>query len=79
MLAKILEHAGLAPGSYRAFAPTSAFGAAGGSPLILIEADEYDTAFFDKRRSSSTTSRARRCSTILEYTTRTFCRPWRRI
>jgi len=51
MLAKILEHAGLAPGFLIGGVPTD-FGASarpGGSPLFVIEADEYDTAFFDKR------------------------------
>ncbi len=51
MLATILERAGLAPGFLIGGVPTD-FGAsarAGGSPLFVIEADEYDTAFFDKR------------------------------
>jgi UDP-N-acetylmuramate: L-alanyl-gamma-D-glutamyl-meso-diaminopimelate ligase len=51
MLATILEHAGLAPGFLIGGVPTD-FGASarpGGSPLFVIEADEYDTAFFDKR------------------------------
>ena len=51
MLAAILEHAGLAPGFLIGGVPTE-FGASarpGGSPLFVIEADEYDTAFFDKR------------------------------
>lgn len=64
MLAWILECAGLAPGflvggvpldfgvSARLGAPTrptSGPGPAGAEPLFVIEADEYDTAFFDKR------------------------------
>ena len=64
MLAWILECAGLAPGflvggvpldfgvSARlgaATRPTSGPGPAGAEPLFVIEADEYDTAFFDKR------------------------------
>jgi UDP-N-acetylmuramate: L-alanyl-gamma-D-glutamyl-meso-diaminopimelate ligase len=51
MLATILERAGLAPGFLIGGVPTD-FGASarpGGSPLFVIEADEYDTAFFDKR------------------------------
>ena len=51
MLAWILEHAGLAPGFLiggvaRNFGITAR---AGRSPFFVIEADEYDTAFFDKR------------------------------
>jgi UDP-N-acetylmuramate: L-alanyl-gamma-D-glutamyl-meso-diaminopimelate ligase len=63
MLAWILEHAGLRPGFLIGGVPlnfgTSArLGASGASaaprgaaerPLFVIEADEYDTAFFDKR------------------------------
>ncbi|QNN56691.1 UDP-N-acetylmuramate:L-alanyl-gamma-D-glutamyl-meso-diaminopimelate ligase [Diaphorobacter ruginosibacter] len=64
MLAWILEHAGRKPGflvggvplnfgvSARLGSPAaSAYGAArqGEAPLFVIEADEYDTAFFDKR------------------------------
>jgi len=51
MLATILEHAGLAPGFLIGGVPTD-FGASarpGGSTFFVIEADEYDTAFFDKR------------------------------
>jgi UDP-N-acetylmuramate: L-alanyl-gamma-D-glutamyl-meso-diaminopimelate ligase len=51
MLAWILEHAGLAPGFLIGGVPTE-FGASarpGGSGFFVIEADEYDTAFFDKR------------------------------
>jgi len=51
MLAAILEHAGLAPGFLIGGVPAD-FGASarpGGSRLFVIEADEYDTAFFDKR------------------------------
>ena len=64
MLAWILEGAGLQPGflvggvplnfgvSARlgaAVRPTAGAGAMGSAPLFVIEADEYDTAFFDKR------------------------------
>jgi UDP-N-acetylmuramate: L-alanyl-gamma-D-glutamyl-meso-diaminopimelate ligase len=51
MLAAILEHAGLAPGFLIGGVPAD-FGASarpGGSRFFVIEADEYDTAFFDKR------------------------------
>jgi UDP-N-acetylmuramate: L-alanyl-gamma-D-glutamyl-meso-diaminopimelate ligase len=62
MLAWILEHAGLKPGFLVGGVPTN-FGisarlgndapgqgaVAGRRPLFVIEADEYDTAFFDKR------------------------------
>ena len=70
MLAWILDQAGLEPGflvggvprnfgvSARLGKPT---GAGGARAPFVIEADEYDTAFFDKRRSSSTTTRAPRC------------------
>jgi UDP-N-acetylmuramate: L-alanyl-gamma-D-glutamyl-meso-diaminopimelate ligase len=63
MLAWILEHAGLEPGFLIGGVPSnfdatarlggrgSPAGAApvGGRPYFVIEADEYDTAFFDKR------------------------------
>src|ERR1039457_1814782 len=56
MLAWILEHAGLAPGFLIGGVPsnfdaTARFGegSRGTAPYFVIEADEYDTAFFDKR------------------------------
>lgn len=51
MLAWILEEAGLKPGFLIGGIPTN-FGVSarlGESPFFVIEADEYDTAFFDKR------------------------------
>jgi UDP-N-acetylmuramate: L-alanyl-gamma-D-glutamyl-meso-diaminopimelate ligase len=51
MLAFILEDAGLAPGFLIGGVPQN-FGTSarlGAAPLFVIEADEYDTAFFDKR------------------------------
>jgi UDP-N-acetylmuramate: L-alanyl-gamma-D-glutamyl-meso-diaminopimelate ligase len=51
MLAWILEDAGLAPGFLIGGVPQN-FGASarlGAAPCFVIEADEYDTAFFDKR------------------------------
>ena len=51
MLAWILEHAGLNPGFLIGGVPLN-FGIsarATESPFFVIEADEYDTAFFDKR------------------------------
>jgi UDP-N-acetylmuramate: L-alanyl-gamma-D-glutamyl-meso-diaminopimelate ligase len=51
MLTWILEHAGLAPGFLIGGVPGN-FGITarlGRSPYFCIEADEYDTAFFDKR------------------------------
>jgi UDP-N-acetylmuramate: L-alanyl-gamma-D-glutamyl-meso-diaminopimelate ligase len=51
MLAWVLEHAGLAPGFLIGGVPTN-FGISarlGQSKYFVIEADEYDTAFFDKR------------------------------
>jgi UDP-N-acetylmuramate: L-alanyl-gamma-D-glutamyl-meso-diaminopimelate ligase len=51
MLAWILERAGLEPGFLIGGIPSN-FGLsarAGGGPVFVIEADEYDTAFFDKR------------------------------
>ena len=51
MLAWILEAAGLAPGFLIGGVPTN-FGVsarAGGGRYFVVEADEYDTAFFDKR------------------------------
>ena len=51
LLAWILEDAGLAPGFLIGGVPTN-FGETarlGNTPFFVIEADEYDTAFFDKR------------------------------
>jgi len=51
LLAWILEHAGLDPGFLIGGVPTN-FGRSarlGSAPFFVIEADEYDTAFFDKR------------------------------
>ena len=51
MLAWILEHAGLAPGYLIGGVPAN-FGVSarlGETPFFVVEADEYDTAFFDKR------------------------------
>ena len=51
MLAHILEHAGLDPGFLIGGVPVD-FGISArltDSPFFVIEADEYDTAFFDKR------------------------------
>ena len=51
MVAWILEHAGLNPGYLIGGVPEN-FGVSapvGGSPFFVIEADEYDSAFFDKR------------------------------
>lgn len=51
MLAWILEHAGLAPGFLIGGVPEN-FGVSarlGTAPFFVVEADEYDTAFFDKR------------------------------
>jgi len=51
MLCWILEHAGLAPGFLVGGVPGNFDGSArfGKPPFFVIEADEYDTAFFDKR------------------------------
>ncbi|HWI12738.1 MAG TPA: UDP-N-acetylmuramate:L-alanyl-gamma-D-glutamyl-meso-diaminopimelate ligase, partial [Burkholderiales bacterium] len=51
MLAWILEHAGLKPGFLIGGVPQN-FGISarlGDAPFFVVEADEYDTAFFDKR------------------------------
>jgi len=51
MVAWILEHAGLEPGFLIGGVPEN-FGLSarlGRSPFFVVEADEYDTAFFDKR------------------------------
>ncbi len=51
LLAWILEHAGLNPGFLIGGVPAN-FGVSarlGAAPFFVIEADEYDTAFFDKR------------------------------
>ncbi|WP_372741499.1 UDP-N-acetylmuramate:L-alanyl-gamma-D-glutamyl-meso-diaminopimelate ligase [Neptunomonas sp.] len=51
MLAWILEYAGMQPGYLIGGVPNNFEVSArlGGSPFFVIEADEYDTAFFDKR------------------------------
>ncbi len=51
MLSWILEEAGLAPGFLIGGVPSNfdATARLGGGPHFVIEADEYDTAFFDKR------------------------------
>jgi UDP-N-acetylmuramate: L-alanyl-gamma-D-glutamyl-meso-diaminopimelate ligase len=51
MLAWILEYAGMQPGYLIGGVPGNFATSArlGGSPFFVIEADEYDTAFFDKR------------------------------
>jgi UDP-N-acetylmuramate: L-alanyl-gamma-D-glutamyl-meso-diaminopimelate ligase len=51
MLAWILEYAGLAPGFLIGGVPANFNTSArlGAAPFFVIEADEYDTAFFDKR------------------------------
>ena len=51
ILAWILEHAGLAPGFLIGGVPENFATSArlGSAPFFVIEADEYDTAFFDKR------------------------------
>ncbi|TNE82970.1 MAG: UDP-N-acetylmuramate:L-alanyl-gamma-D-glutamyl-meso-diaminopimelate ligase [Gammaproteobacteria bacterium] len=51
MLAWILEYAGMEPGFLIGGVPNN-FGVSarrGGSPFFVVEADEYDSAFFDKR------------------------------
>ncbi|HEY6454581.1 MAG TPA: UDP-N-acetylmuramate:L-alanyl-gamma-D-glutamyl-meso-diaminopimelate ligase [Steroidobacteraceae bacterium] len=51
LVAWILEYAGLAPGFLIGGVPTNFNTSArlGAAPFFVIEADEYDTAFFDKR------------------------------
>ncbi|NIO43810.1 MAG: UDP-N-acetylmuramate:L-alanyl-gamma-D-glutamyl-meso-diaminopimelate ligase, partial [Burkholderiales bacterium] len=51
MAAWILEYAGLAPGFLIGGVPHNLGVSArlGSAPFFVIEADEYDTAFFDKR------------------------------
>ncbi len=51
LLAWILEHAGLDPGFLIGGVPANFTMSArlGSAPFFVIEADEYDTAFFDKR------------------------------
>lgn len=51
MLAWILDYAGMSPGFLIGGVPTN-FGVSarqGETPFFVVEADEYDTAFFDKR------------------------------
>ena len=51
MLTWILEHAGLKPGFLIGGVPGNFSSSArlGAAPFFVVEADEYDTAFFDKR------------------------------
>lgn len=51
MLAWILKHAGLEPGYLIGGAPTNLGTSAhlGGGPFFVVEADEYDTSYFDRR------------------------------
>jgi UDP-N-acetylmuramate: L-alanyl-gamma-D-glutamyl-meso-diaminopimelate ligase len=51
LLAWILQHAGLEPGFLIGGVPANFAASArlGAAPFFVIEADEYDTAFFDKR------------------------------
>ena len=51
MLAWVLEHAGMKPGFLIGGVPSNFTVSArlGETPFFVIEADEYDTAFFDKR------------------------------
>jgi UDP-N-acetylmuramate: L-alanyl-gamma-D-glutamyl-meso-diaminopimelate ligase len=51
LLAQLLDHAGLAPGFLIGGVPGNFNVSArlGAGPFFVIEADEYDTAFFDKR------------------------------
>jgi UDP-N-acetylmuramate: L-alanyl-gamma-D-glutamyl-meso-diaminopimelate ligase len=51
LLAWMLEHAGLAPGFLIGGVPGNFAVSArlGSAPFFVVEADEYDTAFFDKR------------------------------
>ena len=51
MLAWILEYAGMKPGFLIGGVPSNFDVSArlGGSPFFVVEADEYDSAFFDKR------------------------------
>lgn len=54
MLAWVLEYAGLGAGFLIGGVPQMNFSVSArlpqnGSPFFVIEADEYDTAFFDKR------------------------------
>jgi len=51
MLAWVLEHAGMSPGFLIGGVPQN-FGISarlGSTPFFVVEADEYDSAFFDKR------------------------------
>ncbi|MDX1722066.1 MAG: UDP-N-acetylmuramate:L-alanyl-gamma-D-glutamyl-meso-diaminopimelate ligase [Pseudomonas sp.] len=51
MLAWVLEHAGMSPGFLIGGVPQNFDISArlGGTPFFVVEADEYDSAFFDKR------------------------------
>ena len=51
MLAWVLEHAGMSPGFLIGGVPHnfSVSARLGGTPFFVVEADEYDSAFFDKR------------------------------
>jgi UDP-N-acetylmuramate: L-alanyl-gamma-D-glutamyl-meso-diaminopimelate ligase len=80
MLAWVLECGGMEPGFLIGGIPQDfAFSARlGSSDLFVIEADEYDSAFFDKRSKfvHYHPLPIRLFSTILNMTMRTFSRTW---
>ena len=78
MLAWILEDAGLAPGFLIGGIPEN-FGHSarlGAAPFFVIEADEYDTAFFDKRAKFVHYRPRTWCSTTSSTITRTSIPTW---
>jgi UDP-N-acetylmuramate: L-alanyl-gamma-D-glutamyl-meso-diaminopimelate ligase len=79
LLAWILDRLGREPGFLIGGVPQN-FGVSarlGSGEDFVIEADEYDTAFFDKRSSSCTTGRRSPSSTTSNTTTPTSSRPGR--
>lgn len=80
MLAWVLEHAGMAPGFLIGGVPQN-FGISarlGDTPFFVVEADEYDSAFFDKRSKfvHYRPRTARRFSTTWNSITRTSSLIW---
>ena len=79
MLAWVLEHAGMSPGFLIGGVPQnfSVSARLGGTPFFVVEADEYDSAFFDKRSKFVHYHPVRRSSIILSSIMRISSQIWR--
>src|SRR3546814_8608860 len=75
LLAWLLEHAGLAPGFLVGGVPQN-FGISarlGTSKYFVIEADEYDTAFFDKRSKFRSEEHTSELQSLMRISYAVFC------